>query len=470
LITNFNDLEHPDYPDADSRVPEGAERAALSRLRMAANLSGTAPVREIPTDVRSRVRGWWFGLRVLHRKPRIADAMISIEGEGEGVAGLVRRFMLRSNIDVARFAIVRPNREPSEIAREAQTQKGIWYFLGHEEQRDLLPLAGSVGAFLDRISPSERRNIRRAEIRLGQLDVTHTVSERSGAIPLDRPILQLASRNRPAAVRAGDLAILERLLAPRPATFESVLTTRDGNVVSLCRGFVQGRTAYLVYQMNDPSVAKVSLGLFHNFALIRHLIGAGVRELVYSGESRHFARARIASARDELITVRASVMGLTTATLLAVALRGTRYGDAVGQILRAMWRYWFGLPKVAYDQAVEALTPPGKGWARAVGALVGVAISLGAIGAGVLMREGLGFLSYITAYPALLVSTYFGGAWTGLLTIALGGLGILYYVIPPYDSFALERSTDIWATLIYVASAIPLWSWWARRTKRLGAV
>jgi hypothetical protein len=81
------------------------------------------------------------------------------------------------------------------------------------------------------------------------------------------------------------------------------------------------------------------------------------------------------------------------------------------------------------------------------------------------MREGLGLLSYITAYPAFMIATYLGGAWTGLLTIVIGGLGILYWVVPPYDSFGLDRAVDMWSTAIYTISALALWLWTARRSK-----
>jgi len=64
-----------------------------------------------------------------------------------------------------------------------------------------------------------------------------------------------------------------------------------------------------------------------------------------------------------------------------------------------------------------------------------------------------------------MVATYLGGAWTGLLTITIGGAGILYWVIPPYDSFGLERTVDVWSTAIYMVSALALWLWSARRSK-----
>ncbi len=99
-------------------------------------------------------------------------------------------------------------------------------------------------------------------------------------------------------------------------------------------------------------------------------------------------------------------------------------------------RYWYGLPKVAYDHAVCV-----RAWqelARAITAVVGVLIAGGSDWRRYPDAEGLGLLAYITAYPAFMVATYLGGAWTGLLTIVLGGLGTFLLLVPPYDLFGLS--------------------------------
>ena len=452
--------------DVSSSVDAGAERAALSRLRVAANLSGGTQVRAINTGAQPGFTGWWFGLRLWRWGTRVADAVLSIRGSGGGVAGAIEQFMHQSDIDVARFSIVRSHKEPSEISREAQSRKGIWYFLGGQEHRDLLPLRVTIEAFVTSLGRHMRRNLQQAVRAADRSGIGFAFNERSAALDIAE-VADLAARNRPVPVALGSVAIFERMLAHRPSSFESRLNAADGRLISLCRGFVQGRTAYLVYQMNDPADSKVSLGLFHNFKLIDELIARGATELIFVTGAQRFKAACRVSSKDELITIRPSPRGLAVAVMLAIALRGTRFGDGVREILLAVARYWFGLPKAAYDHAVRALTPPGRTWAHAVAALVGIAISIGAVGAGILMRQGMGSLSYIAAYPAFMVATYLAGAWTGLLTITLGGLGILYYVIPPYDSFALERAGDIWATAIYMVTALAVWRWWARRTQVL---
>jgi Acetyltransferase (GNAT) domain len=456
--------DHTGRYDGNWSAEAGAERAALSRLRIAANLSGGTQVREIKAGVQPGFAGWWFGLRLWRWGTKVADAVLSIRGTGGGVASAIEQFMYQADIDVARFAIVRSQREPSAISREVKSRHGVWYFLGQQEHRDLLPLGAGIDALLGGLGRCTRRSIRQTARRADELALDFSFEDRSTPLEIDPEVVRLAGRNQPHPVTVGSIAIFEEMLSYRPSTFVSRITDADGVLISLCRGFIQGKTAYLVYQMNDPSIPGISLAAFHDFKLIEELIALGAAELIFVMGSHQFKKACQVSTKDELITIRPSLRGLAIALILAVTLRRTRFGEGVKNILLMIARHWYGLPKAAFDHAVRAFAP-GRNWARAITAVVGILIAAGAVGAGILMREGLGLLSYITAYPAFMVATYLGGAWTGLLTITLGGLGILYYVIPPYDSFGLERTVDIWSTTIYTISALTLWLWTARRSK-----
>jgi hypothetical protein len=456
-------------PDEDMLVDAGAERAALSRLRVAANLSGGTAVKEIASGAQAGFIGWWFGLKLWRWRTKVADAVLSIRDTGGGVARAIEDFMNQADIDVARFAIVNSIRTASSIESEARERSGVWFFQARREQRDLLALGGSAEGFLARIGSKTRRNIHRTMRLADRIGLKFTFNDRVRAVEITGDVIALADRNRPLAVASEHIALFEQMLSHRPSSFESRITGPDGRLISLCRGFVQGGTAYLVYQLNDPLIPRISLASFHAFKLIERLIDRGATEMIFVMNAHQFKSSCRVSSRDELITIRPSFRGLAMASFLAVALRGTRFGDGVKTVLKAIMRHWFGLPKAAYDHAVAALTPPGKTWARGVAAFVAVFISMTAVGLAILMRGGLGSLSYITAYPAFLMATYLAGAWTGLLTIALGGLGILYYVVPPYNSFVLERSDDVWATIIYLISALGLWRWFARRARMLQA-
>jgi hypothetical protein len=452
---------------SEGQIDAAAERAALSRLRVAANLSGGTAVREIVAGAQGGFIGWWFGLKLWRWSTKVADAVLSLRDTGAGVATAIEDFMHRADIDVARFAIVSSSQEGADIATEARARNGIWFFQGHREQRDLLPLEKSADAVLARLGRHKRRNIRRGVREMDRLGLGFCFRERTRSLEMTEELAGLAARNRPAPVALGHIALFEQMLSHRPVSFESRVTSADGSLISLCRGFVQGGTAYLVYQLNDPVVPRISLAAVHTFKLIEQLVARGVGEIIFVMNAHQFKEACRVSSKDELITIRPSVRGLAVAFLLAVALRGTKFGDGVRTVLRAIFRHWFGLPKATFDDAVRALTPPGKSWAHGVAALIGIMVSVGAVETAILLREGLGFLPYVTAYPAFLVATYFAGAWIGLMTIALGGLGILYYVVPPYNSFLVERSGDIWATAAYMVSALIVWRWFARRTRTL---
>jgi hypothetical protein len=390
--------------------------------------------------------------------------VLSIRGSGRGVANAIDQFMRQADIDVARFSIVRSHREPSALSREAGKSRGLWYFQGQQEHRDLLPLGSSTESFLSLLGRRTRRNIRQTARRAEELGLEFSFGERGGALEIDAEMGALAACNRPVPVAAGSIAVFEEMLSHRPSSFESRVTDARGRLLSLCRGFVQGDTAYLVYQLNDPAIPGISLAAFHDFKLVEQLIARGATELIFVMGAHQFKRVCQVSSKDELITIRPSPRGLAVAFMLAVAFRHTRFGDGVRNILMMVARYWYGLPRAAYDHAVRAFAP-GQNWARAITATVGVLIAASAVGAGIMMREGLGMLSYITAYPAFMVATYLGGAWTGLLTITIGGLGILYWVIPPYDSFGLERATDVWSTVFFMVSGLAMWLWSARRSR-----
>jgi len=87
------------------------------------------------------------------------------------------------------------------------------------------------------------------------------------------------------------------------------------------------------------------LAAFHDFRLIEQLIACGASELIFVMGSHQFKRACQVSSKDELITIRPSPRGLAVAVMLAVALRRTRFGEGVKNILIMIARHWYGLPR-----------------------------------------------------------------------------------------------------------------------------
>jgi hypothetical protein len=446
----------------------GAERAALTRLRIASNLSGGTPVREFDTGSRTGAAGWWFMLQLGTWRTKVADAVLSIRESSGGTIGAIEQLMQQANVDVARVSIVRSATEPGNIAEEAESRRRLWFFQAHREHRDLLPLGDGVEGLLKRLGAHTRRNIRRTERIAQETGLRFHFHERTSAIAIDEQVKALAAQNSPVPIATGSITVFEQMLSHRPNTFDARIIDAGGRLLSLCRGFISGRTAFLVYQVNNPAVPRINLGLFHTYKVIEELSARGACEAIFVTEGRGLLKAACrVSSKEELITIRRSLRGLAMAAGLAVALKGTRFGEAMRYVVKSIFRHWMRLPKLSYDHAVASVAPPGPHWARAIGAAVGLTVSLSAVGAGIMVRSGVEYVPYITAYPAIILTTYLAGAWTGLMAVAIGGLGILYYVIPPYDSFALDTDLDIISTGLYVLSAFPLWRWFVRYVNSL---
>jgi two-component sensor histidine kinase len=51
--------------------------------------------------------------------------------------------------------------------------------------------------------------------------------------------------------------------------------------------------------------------------------------------------------------------------------------------------------------------------------------------------DTLGYVPFITLFPAILISALIGGLWIGVGVTLLSGIAALYFFVPPYQSFAL---------------------------------
>jgi len=448
----------------DGAIDAARERAALSRLKVAADLSGGTPVRELGRTIESRFGGWWFLIRLWRWTVRIADAVLLTGDFNTGIAGAIEQFMNRVDVDVARFAVVRSSRTIGRLVVEARKGSRLWIARTGNENPDVLQIVTGGEGALGQLGRQVRRNARRSDRIAAALGLEVELQFRTKAIEASAAVAALATRNRPHPVDMKDVAALESLMEDRPHGFESRVTLRSGTLVSLIRGYLQGPTAFLVYQLNDPILPRINLALFHQLKLADELARRDVSEIVFvSGASGLIRAACRTSAEEEIVTVRSSLRGLLTATVFAIALRGTRFGDGVQAALLSMVRHWARQPARALDWVKRVLTPaPGRGWTYALASLVGLVVSAVAVGAGILLRAKIGAVPYLTAYPALLIATYLSGTWTGLLTLAMGGIGMLYFVIPPYNTFILQDERDVWATVIYLVTAPLLWRWLSR--------
>jgi PAS domain S-box-containing protein len=67
-------------------------------------------------------------------------------------------------------------------------------------------------------------------------------------------------------------------------------------------------------------------------------------------------------------------------------------------------------------------------------------------------------LPYITLFPAVLVTAYFGGLWPGLFATAVGAVGAVYFVVDPPGSFRLTTTADAAGLVLFVGGGTVM-SW-----------
>jgi hypothetical protein len=91
----------------------------------------------------------------------------------------------------------------------------------------------------------------------------------------------LVARNHPIFVDHGTVDSIYRLLNDQPRGFHSVLRLPCGEALSCCSGFIEGSTAFILFQMNHGDYLRHNPSLTNRAFLIEALVARGVRDLVF---------------------------------------------------------------------------------------------------------------------------------------------------------------------------------------------
>ncbi len=446
----------------DDRCAE-AECAALSRLGLAAKLAGAEAPRPASFRAEQGIRGWWFQLRLWCLNTPVIDAVLSAGRSGASLAAAVERMMDVAGGYVGRFAVVDRGAALFEPALERRSPRGLWLLKVFRERRDRIQLDPGLQTLQLRLHRQTRPWVRKAErdARTQGLEFSFL----SASPRADDP--SAGAFTAPSGAKTA----LETAISDHAMGFEGRLTASSGAILAHCGGYIEGNSAYLVYESDTSAVAEIDLSLILRLWLMRELAMRDIGQIVFLlGCHGPLGEACDVTSRFEVIAIHPSLRGIATAILLTVTLRRTVFGEAVGRTLGV----------IARDRMAETvrlmsgtLNPPGRtlslGRRYEICSALGLAFSCLAVAFGIALRHDVRSVPYITAYPALALTTFLAGAWAGFLTLILGGLGILYYVIPPYDSFDIDTTGDLLATIVYVLTALPLWRWFARQNARLRA-
>ena len=86
---------------------------------------------------------------------------------------------------------------------------------------------------------------------------------------------------------------------------------------------------------------------------------------------------------------------------------------------------------------------------------VALVLALVALLLRILMLRELGIAApFITFFPAVLLSAWYGGFGPGLLTTALSAFLAVYYFVPPLYSPAIDTATDTWGLVRFIVGSV----------------
>ncbi len=196
------------------------------------------------------------------------------------------------------------------------------------DAREALTLPPSYDQLLSRLGRHTRRDMRRLRRHAAARGIEFAMQSTPGAAASERASLRAFTR--PAIYSALEIAAYDRFLAAQDHCFYASLRHADGSLVSCAAGFVDGETAYLLYQLNHRGYPKWSLSLTNRAFLLEWLIATGVRELVLPGGSSGLLRYACELRRTgEIVLVERSM----TATLMTHAIALLRKESSIAAVL-----------------------------------------------------------------------------------------------------------------------------------------
>jgi hypothetical protein len=236
------------------------ERALFARLELSAFMRGASHLHHARKD---GGHGWWFAHRLFGVRVGVVEAAFTNSGLASGRAASDR--LLGGAKVVKLMSLQNANQG---------TYAGVSLF------RDVLALADDHEGTLSRFGSRTRRNIRHVRRAAAMQGISFELLHDRAPVPCEE-IYALAMRTRPIAHPSGRILKLERFIETAGRGFHSVLRTRSGELVSYCRGFLDARTAYLIYQLNNFEWRGLSPSLLHRSHLIEVLTAMEVRELIF---------------------------------------------------------------------------------------------------------------------------------------------------------------------------------------------
>lgn len=212
--------------------------------------------------------------------------------------------------------------------------------------REILPLAESYEKFLKNLGKHTRRNVRRTRERADALAIRFTLFPNRPPDDYFGEILEMCKRNGPRAVPESEMRGWEQRISKQNGHFYSTLATKDGYVLSFCRGFIWGKSAIIPYQLNDRDHYDKNPSLLHRAFLAESLVQRGVREMIFpNGCAGLLKNACLPNVGSTVVVFPLSVVTLVKAAV-SLSLRGGTLLAFLGTLLPGWLRRRLGMQEL----------------------------------------------------------------------------------------------------------------------------
>jgi hypothetical protein len=225
-----------------------------------------------------------FQRRLLGLPTRIREGVILLSAawEMELMPWLCHRLQDFSAFDLASFRVAGfslPQSVPTQLTIRNRVMTAV---MQARNAQEVMALDEQCGPFLTRLDGSTQRETGGSVLQAAEDDTKFRFS--SDAASNDsawrKSVLEKSPFRRP----FGRIARIEDFVAAQSHPFQASLTHRDGHLISVAGGFVEGDVALVAYQLTHRADENTNPALILGSCLIRQLIGRGARYLAFTGD------------------------------------------------------------------------------------------------------------------------------------------------------------------------------------------
>jgi hypothetical protein len=267
------------------RFSEQTSRSLIAEIEVKAHYD-RAPVQRtaIRLDGAVVANAYSFERRLLGLASGIHDGAIVLSPmwEPQLMPWLCHRLHDFAAFDLATFRIAGPGM--AHVAPNPMTTRNrvMTAIMSARKIQEVMPLDEGFEDFLERLGRSTRRNISRSLQQAAEQNIEFRFAT-GAAASAESTLRKLAAKNMPFRQPFSKIASIERFIAAQPRPYQASLTHRDGRLISLAGGFIEGDLALIAYQLNHRADRDSSPSLTLRSFLVQRLIGEGVRSLAFIG-------------------------------------------------------------------------------------------------------------------------------------------------------------------------------------------